>query len=399
MSWSEATINRIFGRGSLMASSAFFVFFSLIVVGFVFTATDVEYNLNQQIARGYITKDAVFFEPHDPSRVGAKIYALDGSSDMVTVGEDGSLELDLSPRPAEDPDYKFENYYLSNGKSLIETLLSSGGTNYLAALHDGNSRAVFYTGKIVEPPIVEGRFFTEEECLIRENLAVIGKDYKDLTYVRDGVEYLEFKEKEYRVIGVTSIASESTLDHMIFVNLGSLTAEEQTSGRFYIDGRGSMEAVFIALNKTSEDLLGVNLDRLETPTTFIDVVSGGMYLKTYLKVFLALLFVFIYLSIIVQIVSCQKTRIAVMSLCGISFGTRLFKVSKTSVLSSVLGIIVGIVTVVIIIFKQYFALPYSTLWKYLIVLSTIGFTMVGIMLAFLIRGMKAISLGEVLRQV
>ena len=44
-----------------------FIYFAVLVVGFVFACTDAEYNYNQQIARGFITKDAVFFDLDDLS--------------------------------------------------------------------------------------------------------------------------------------------------------------------------------------------------------------------------------------------------------------------------------------------------------------------------------------------
>lgn len=36
------------------------LFFALLIVGFVFACTDAEYEYNQQIARGFISREAVF---------------------------------------------------------------------------------------------------------------------------------------------------------------------------------------------------------------------------------------------------------------------------------------------------------------------------------------------------
>ena len=54
-----------------------FLFFAILVVGFVFACTDAEYNYNQQIARGFITKDAVFFDLDDLSYRTASITFSD----------------------------------------------------------------------------------------------------------------------------------------------------------------------------------------------------------------------------------------------------------------------------------------------------------------------------------
>lgn len=407
MQWLTKLKNVFFCRGRLLSSSAFFAFFSLVVVSFVFAATDKEYNLNQQIARGYITRDAIFFEPHDPSRIGAASVVVEVDFDdpdillnnNVTVDEDGNLVFVLEQTPAEDEGYSLANWYTRSGETRIERFLSSGGDNYLASIHNGNTRGIFYKGKIVEPPIVEGRFFTEEECLLREPLAVIGNDYKKQTYVRDGDKYIEYEGREYKVIGVTAVASSSTLDHLIFINFGGMTIKDQITGRYYIDGIGSMEQVFNELDKASQEILDVKLDRLETPTTYIDVVSGGMYLKTYLKILLALMFTFIYISILVQIVKRQSVKIAVMSIYGISFKRRLLKVSGDTLTGALIGIFIGLITIIVIIYSGFFVLPFATLWKYVAILSCCSLLLVGIMVASLIIGMRRIDIGEVVRQV
>ena len=103
---------------------------------------------------------------------------------------------------------------------------------------------------------VKGRFFTSDECLSREHLAVIGKAFQDLTFEMDNKTFIEYCGKKYEVLGVVGIADESSLDHLLFVNLGSMTPEEQIHGRLYVDGNTSMENIISEIDKNAIVLFG-----------------------------------------------------------------------------------------------------------------------------------------------
>ena len=206
-----------------MLSSASFIFFALMTIGVIFCATDSEYNLNQTIARGYISRNVIFFEIHDPTRPR--------TNSAVKVNEEGEVEngvaydgdaiiVDATVGKPEDPDFVLNNDIIDGGLTRMETLLSSGGDNYIAAIHQGELRGIFYKGNITIPPLVRGRYFTEKECLSRDNLAVIGSDFLESSFSKNGKEYVVYNEKEYEVIGVTGISNASSLDHLIMVNMG-----------------------------------------------------------------------------------------------------------------------------------------------------------------------------------
>ena len=107
-----------------------FLFFAILVVGFVFACTDAEYNYNQQIARGFITKDAVFFDLDDLSYRTASITFSD---------EEDNYPVRLDPI---DESFVLKNKTLNDGRTAVETLLMSGSGNYLASLHSGLLRGV-----------------------------------------------------------------------------------------------------------------------------------------------------------------------------------------------------------------------------------------------------------------
>ena len=68
-------------KGLLRQALIFILYFSIILISFFFWGSDKEYNLNQTIARGFISNDAIFFEIHDPSKGTARFGELFGNND------------------------------------------------------------------------------------------------------------------------------------------------------------------------------------------------------------------------------------------------------------------------------------------------------------------------------
>ena len=390
-------------KGGRLLLSSCFLFFALMVVGVVFCATDSEYNLNQTIARGYISKNAIFFEIHDPTRLrpNAPITVNeDGEVENAIIYDGGGMIIDSTVEErAEDPDFVLNNDLTENGLTKIEVLLSSCESDYLAVIHQGEFRGVCYKGNITIPPLIKGRFFTEEECLSRTNLAVIGSDYIESIFKKNGKEFVNYHEKEYEVIGVTGISNISSLDHLFITNLGSMSSEDQKIGRMYIDGNKSMKDYFSSMKELSSKLFGVGLDRIVAPKTLFDVASGGMYLKTYLKVLVVLFFVFVYLSIVIQIFKHQNLKIAVMSIYGLSFVRRFVSVMGRVLMCSFIGLMIGLIVDILLINNRYFSLPFDLLYLYIGVFFALGIVMIGLMAFIVALGIRKVNVGEVVRAV
>lgn len=345
-----------------------FLFFALLVVGFIFACTDAEYEYNQQIARGFISRESIFFSFDNLSYKEAFYGRY-----VFREGEyDESFNMDTTPKVAKDESFVLENKILDNGQTAVESLLSFGSGSYLASLHSGVLRGVVYKGQILLPPLLSGRFLTAEECLLDEPLAVIGQDYKSLTFSFDGKEYLEYSGKKYEVIGVIGLSADSPLDNIIFVNIGSLTPEEQLNGIYFVDCSVNNGLVFAELNDQSKSLFGCELIRRETPTAFIDVVAGGMYMKTYLKTFMLLLGLITFLNVLIQVTRELFIEISVMKIQGIHFSKMFAKTTKKSVVAAVSGMILGIAADVGLIARGVFSLPIMWIIRYCATMIFIG---------------------------
>ena len=336
-----------------------FLFFAVIVVGFVFLCTDAEYNYNQQIARGFISKEAIFFSFDNLSY--KKAFYL--SSDMVD--EDGTeINVEMEPPVASDSSFVLKNKLQDNGKTAVESLMMSGNGSYFSAIHNGVIRGVVYKGRIILPPITSGRFFTEGECLSNKPLAVIGKKYSDSIVMRDKKRYLFIQNNEYEVIGMVGFSGDSPLDDIVFLNLGSLSPEEQLNGIYYIDSSNNNEMVYREFYSVSEDLFGCSLIKRETPKAFIDIVAGGMYMKTYLKILLFLLGVIAFVNVLIQSVRRKFVEISVMKILGIRQKKMFLKTTKTQITSIISGVITGLLINSSFIMTGVFSLPITWIMQY-----------------------------------
>ena len=208
-----------------------------------------------------------------------------------------------------------------------------------------------------------------------------------------------YNGNKYQVIGVTGISNNSSLDHLIIVNLGGMSQDEQAAGRLYLDGDRSLKEDFTRMQEMAPGLFNTKLDRLPTPKTLIDSASGGMYLKTYLKLIMGFLFVFIYLSVVVQVLKRQNLKISVMSIYGLSFARRFINVAGTVLLCSGIGLLLGLAADIVLIKIQFFTLPFALLYEYMTLFFATGIIMIVLMALITGLGMRRVNIGEVIRQV
>ena len=340
-----------------------YIYFAVLVVGFVFACTDAEYNYNQQIARGFITKDAVFFDLDDLSYRTASVSFTD---------EEDNYPVRLDPI---DESFVLKNKTLEDGRTAVETLLMSGSGNYLASLHSGLLRGVTYKGKIMPPPLISGRFFAEEECLSDYPFAVIGRKYRDSLFSRNGKQYIDYMNREYEVIGIAGLSGESPIDEVIFVNLGSLTPEEQLKGMYYIDCSSNNGAVYDEMCLKSQGLFGCGLKIHSTPRAFIDIVADGMYLKNYLKILMVLLGVIAFINVLIQSIRKKLVEIAVMKVQGIRLEKVIVRTIKPFVIAFLAGLLAGLLVNIGLTVFGVFSLPIGWLIRYCATMTIAGFFM------------------------
>ncbi|WP_026507166.1 ABC transporter permease [Butyrivibrio sp. MC2013] len=108
---------------------------------------------------------------------------------------------------------------------------------------DGNERAIYFTGRYVDIPMKEGRFFTKADFDNKYDAVVIGKSLEENSYIKsDGYRYIMISNLEYRVIGIIGIEITTPIDGYIFRNLKCVElGDNQIYTLDYIDSDEGIE--------------------------------------------------------------------------------------------------------------------------------------------------------------
>ena len=398
---------------SYVGFSSFLLFFSIMFIPFFYMSTGKEYDYNQQVSRGFISRSAVFFnietgepEPEFHTHIEfntGEVFDFNHYSELDGEGMPSSPEeleeyiAAITPPP--EAVQTLPNTRDASGLTVVERLLSSGNGDYLAAVHDGENRYVYYNGEPALPPMLSGRFFKPSECLSTENLALIGKSYMDDTYEAGEERFISYNGVEYKVIGVIGLSYPTTLDSLRFFNLGSAPFTELNGIRFFVDGKAnSPEKNFGAMSAFALKEIETELIRMDMPTTLTDLVSGGVYLKKHLTA-LTLSFVFLtYISILTYTLSAENKKIGVMLLSGLSL-RRIFRhVYGRIFVFGVAGILLGAIVSSVVLSLRYFQLSVSLVFLDLVIWCLISLALLLLCTIPIALRIRTLHVEEVIRK-
>lgn len=398
---------------SYIGFSSFLLFFSIMFIPFFYMSTGKEYDYNQQVSRGFISRSAVFFnietgepEPEFHTHIEfntGEVFDFNHYSELDGEGMPSSPEeleeyiAAITPPP--EAVQTLPNTRDASGLSVIERLLTAGTGDYLAAVHDGDTRYVFYSGEPTLPPVVSGRFFTPSECLSSEKLAVIGSNYMDETYEVGKDRYIRYNDVEYKVIGVAGLSYPTTLDSLRFFNIGSAPFTELNGIRFFVDGKtNTPEENFETMKVFAQKEIGTELKRMDMPTTLTDLVSGGVYLKQHLTVLTFVFIVLTYLSILTYTLSAENKKIGVMLLSGISVN-RIFRHVYSRIFAfGIAGIGLGAIVSSVVLSLRYFQLSVSLVFRDLVFWCAISLVLLLLCIIPIVFRVRTLHVEEVIRK-
>lgn len=342
--------------------ACFLLFFCIPFIAAFYSSTTAEYDLNQKIDRGFISREAVFFS------VG-KINS-DVPDTVSSTSEAIAVETSLSEKTAATiEDDAAENV-------MNEVLQSCSEKNIFLASQNKTTRAVYYDGDADLPPILSGRFLSSEECLSDQKFAVIGKNLASKTWqdATTNQTFIILLNQQYEVIGVAGLNTVSTIDDLSYVNIGSITSDAQLSGRFYMDGDDkTIQYIFSRISSlvNSEGLFTIS--KIEMPTTATDVVAGGVFMSDILKVVIYLFLAGAYFCILTFFLLSNMQKISVFLLNGYSYR---FVISKTfwpMMLAGLSGIFTAFLSFLFLWKIHFFALPGSFYIACVVNVGLIGF--------------------------
>ena len=157
-------------------------------------------------------------------------------------------------RTNEENDYLSKRLYSDNTRrfQIIDSedntfwqafLAQNTETNFIlyCLIRDGetDTRSVYYKGNVDLPPILDGRFFSEEDCLSERRTVVIGKDHEDKAELVNGVLYYSYNGQDHEVIGIMGTERPSRINNIVLLNFSSGIEIETTSARYAVDGSDS----------------------------------------------------------------------------------------------------------------------------------------------------------------
>lgn len=342
--------------------ACFLLFFCIPFIAAFYSSTTAEYDLNQKIDRGFISREAVFFS------VG-KINS-DVPDTVSSTSEEIAVETSLSEKTA----VTIEKDAAEN--AMDEVLRSCSGENIFLASQNKTTRAVYYDGDAELPPILSGRFLTSEECQSDQKFAVIGKNLVSETWqdATTNQTFIMLLNQQYEVIGVAGLNTVSTIDDLSFVNIGSITSEAQLSGRFYMDGKDKeIQDIFSRISNlvNSEDIYQIL--KIEMPMTATDVVAGGIFMADILKIVIYLFLAGAYFCILTFFLLSNMQKISVFLLNGYPYRFVISKTFLPMMMAGLSGIFASFLSFFFLWRIHFFALPVSYYIACILKYGLIGF--------------------------
>ncbi len=322
--------------------SATLLFFCMPFALFFFVCTSSEYNYNQKIDRGFLS-------------VQAKFYTLSDTEGMTS-----------------NPD-------LDEQEAVLD-LVSTGNSKdaYFLCVQDTIVRAAYFQGDIEVPPVTSGRFFSHEESLSDKPLAVVGGNHISEIWVdaKTKLQMITVLGNNYQVIGVVGFQGETTLDDLIYVNIGSLSLEQICNARMYIDaGANQIDEICGNISSNAAQKLGVTMSEIDMPKAATDVISGGVIMSDILGPTVLIFLFLTYLCMFVLLLRSERQRIATLLLIGFSPAKSAFHVIRPQLIFGTAGVLLSAITGCVLTFFGVFRLPVQTEITYAFLCGGIGLIM------------------------
>lgn len=348
-------------------ASSFLLLFCITFSLTFYNCLTKEYDYNLQIDRGFVNGGATYFS--------------------LVTDADPETEVSGSANNEED-------------NSLQNAICFSKNDSFFLASQLGTTRAVYYQGDVTIPPIVSGRFLTSAECLSDQKRAVIGHAFVDKTWLDPDTQktMISIEEGDYEVIGTMGMGKVSTIDNLIFVNIGSIDSARILSRILYLDSN----------SENTDHLFGVFSDKvasetrfsakaIDMPATATDVVSGGVFMASFLKGIIYSFLVITFLCTLVFFILSNKAKISIYLLIGQTYRQTLHRVSVPILISGFGGLVLAGICMGVMENTGFFELPSTEIYTSLLNSSLAGVVVLILFPVFQYFSICSMNLQESLR--
>ena len=360
----------MFRKVLLSKSNLFMVFMLCFCIPFslmFYQCLTDETNYNLKIDRGFVSSKAIYFS----------LIERAADEGVTAAGES-----------------------LSEKSVLQEAIRVLDNDPYLFVSQRKYIRAICFQKDMEIPPIREGRFFSSEECWVDNKLAVIGRTNLDRTWMREdtGKRMISLDYGDYEVIGVMGIGDVSTIDDLIFINIGSLETTDWQTGVFYLDTTNiRAKPLFQRFSDEISSVSTLSVREIDMPPTASDVVSGGVFFSEVLKYTIYVFLLITFLCLLVFFILSSRGRLTICLLNGQSYRQSILRVSVPMLFAGLAGIVIAIISAVLMVRFSFFKLPHSMVIRSITVSSVIGVLTLMLFPLVLRMWIRSICLSENLR--
>jgi ABC-type antimicrobial peptide transport system permease subunit len=255
-----------------------------------------------------------------------------------------------------------------NWSDLLKSVMPENSYLYrYDSSNEENVIGIYRREKFKNPPLKEGRFLDEDECLKNNKIAVVGQGLQHRIIKNNNKEYIVINGDYYEVIGIMGASYKSRLDGMIFIPIKVLEGYTGISGEIIIDGIKSTNKIIDDMINFSKDSLEVKvIPKADSDIRMISPLSGEIISDKNSKDSeqVSLVKLYVYIIVIISAILCiinatrywlekRNEEIKVYSIIGF-YKYEVFKrcISRY-LMSSMTGIVMGFF-VGLILFKFYY---------------------------------------------
>ncbi len=143
--------------------------------------------------------------------------------------------------------YAFQEFDPQSLLTAIHQLPAKGFVIYKEQLDfTSDSRGVYFHPEATPPPLLQGRFFTQEEMQTNARVALIGKMYQNEIYQKNGTDTIAIAGEEFTVIGILGFTQSTSLDIMKWIPLDTALQLNGIYGPYTIDAANRSQLKLVA---------------------------------------------------------------------------------------------------------------------------------------------------------
>lgn len=180
-------------------------------------------------------------------------------------------------------------------------------------------RGVYFGEKAIVPPMLEGRFFTQEEMESTARVVVVGKEKLPNTYTVGEKWFIDIEGTEFEVIGVMGVQDPTRMDKMMWVPFYTAISMTDGMGNIKLDGPNA-KSVSGIFGKIAGFLNTVNESHVTQDGFFQTIYNFFTNINHMTYLFILSIFIYLLSFIIVLRwwLNTKNQRIYVQEILGFS---------------------------------------------------------------------------------